>query len=53
MGKNGELYSVTLDRAYKDAEEKWHTSDSFGVNDLSAVNTVLDQTEAWLRGRAK
>ena len=52
-GKNGALYSVTLGRAYKYAEKKWHTSDSFEVNDISAVNTVLEQTEAWLRGRAK
>lgn len=51
--KSGALYSVTLGRSYKDAEEKWQTSDSFGVNDLSAVNTVLEHAEAWLRGHAK
>jgi len=52
-GKKGEFYSVTLGRSYKDAEEKWHTSDSFGVNDLSAVNTVLEHAEAWLRDHSK
>jgi len=40
--KNGVFYNVTISRIYKDGEENWKRSDSFGRDDLLTVAKVAD-----------
>ena len=40
--KGEAYYSVTLQRRYKDAEDKWKNSDSFNENELLLAAKVLD-----------
>ena len=41
-GKTGIYYNVTLSRIYKDGEDNWKRSDSFGRDDLLTVAKVCD-----------
>lgn len=36
-------YNVTLERLYRDADEKWQSTDSFGRDDLLVLAKVVDQ----------
>jgi hypothetical protein len=40
--KSGIYYNVTVARVYKDAEDNWKRSDSFGRDDLLTVAKVAD-----------
>lgn len=40
--KNGIYYNVTLSRIYKDSEDNWKRSDSFGRDDLLTVAKACD-----------
>ena len=40
--KNGVYYNVTISRVYKDGEDNWKRSESFGRDDLLTVAKVAD-----------
>jgi hypothetical protein len=44
----GVRYNVTVARLYKDNEEQWRTSDSFGRDDLLLLAKVLDLAHTWI-----
>ena len=41
-GEHGVRYSVTVCRVYKDQQQKWQTTDSFGRDDLLVLAKVVD-----------
>jgi hypothetical protein len=41
-GKNGVWFTVTVDRSYRDDEDEFRSSNSFGRDDLLAVAKVVD-----------
>jgi hypothetical protein len=42
------MYSVTFSRSYRDGNEKWKDSASFGVDDLLLVAKVADEVHSWI-----
>lgn len=50
-GKNGQamnVYSVTLDRRYKDGDGNWQSSSSLRLNDVPKAALVLGQAYAYI-----
>ena len=46
--KNGSMHNVTLSRLYKDDNDKWADSTSFGRDDLPLLAKVADQAHSWI-----
>ncbi len=44
----GTRYNVTVSRLYKDQEQQWCTSESFGRDDLLLLAKVLDLAHSWI-----
>ncbi len=44
----GTRHNVTVSRLYKDDEQQWRTSDSFGRDDLLLLAKVLDHAHTWI-----
>jgi hypothetical protein len=44
----GIRYNVTLSRIYKDGDQNWQSTDSFGRDDLLLVAKVADQAHSWI-----
>lgn len=44
----GTRHNVTLSRLYKDAEDKWKDSTSFGRDDLPLAVKVMGQAHDWI-----
>ncbi len=44
----GLRYNVTVSRLYKDNDQQWKTSESFGRDDLLLVGKVLDLAHSWI-----
>ena len=44
----GPWYSVVLTRSYQDAQGDWHTSSSFGRDDLLLLAKLCDQAHSWI-----
>ena len=40
--EKGTRHNVTFERSYRDAEDKWHTTDSYGLSDLLAHRAAVD-----------
>jgi hypothetical protein len=50
-GENGTTrYNVTVSRSYRDQEGNWHTSESFGRDDLLLLAKVADLAHTWIWG---
>ena len=45
--ENGPRYNVQIARLYKDKQDKWKDSTSFGRNDLPLVAKVADLAMVW------
>jgi hypothetical protein len=45
---NGDWYSVTLTRSYKDGEGQWKTATSLGRDDLLLAGEVLRMAYHWI-----
>ena len=50
---NGTRHNVVLSRLYKDDEDQWRDSTSFGRDDLPLVAKVADQVHTWIFEHAK
>lgn len=46
--KNGSMHNVTLSRLYKDDNDSWADSTSFGRDDLPLLAKVADQAHSWI-----
>ena len=46
--ENGPRYNVQISRLYKDKNDKWQDSTSFGREDLPLVAKVADQAMVWI-----
>ena len=46
--KSGTMHNVTLSRLYKDDDDKWADSTSFGRDDLPLLAKVADQAHSWI-----
>jgi hypothetical protein len=46
-------YNVTFSRTYKDEQEQFHDSDSFGRDDLLLVAKLADQAHSFIFDRMK
>jgi hypothetical protein len=44
----GTRYNVTVSRLYKDDEQNWRTSESFGRDDLLLLAKVVDGAHTWI-----
>ncbi|MGD1277480.1 MAG: hypothetical protein ABR964_09670 [Tepidisphaeraceae bacterium] len=42
------MYSVTFSRSYKDGQNNWKDSTSFGVDDLLLVAKAADEAHTWI-----
>ena len=47
------FYNVTLGRLYKDENDQWRTSDSFGKDDLPTVAKVAVQAHGWVASQVR
>jgi len=43
---NGTFYSVTFERRYKDAEDKWQSTHSYNADDLLTLGKLADQAHS-------
>lgn len=43
-----EMYGVTFNRSYRDADNQWKDSASFGVEDLLVLAKVADEAHTWI-----
>jgi hypothetical protein len=50
-GENGQFYSTTFTRPFRDASGVWHNAASFGVNELELVLSLASQAKDWIGGR--
>ena len=46
--RNGVMFSTSLVRIYKDAEDQWQETHSLGRDDLLAASKVLDQAHSYI-----
>ncbi len=46
------FYNVNLARSYRDEQNNWHDTDSFGRDDLLTVAKVADQAHSFICERA-
>ena len=44
----GPWYSVVLTRSYQDPQGDWHSSSSFGRDDLLLLAKLCDQAHSWI-----
>ena len=44
----GTRYNVTVSRLYKDDEDQWKETQSFGRDDLLLLAKVVDQAHSWI-----
>lgn len=44
----GVRHNVVVARLYKDADDKWQQTDSFGRDDLPLVAKVVDKAHDWI-----
>lgn len=44
----GLRYNVTVSRLYKDDDDQWKTSESFGRDDLLLLAKVVDLAHTWI-----
>lgn len=50
-GQHGPFYNVTIDRRFRDANEQWQSSSSFGRDDLLIVAKLADAAHTYICDR--
>ena len=48
----GTRHNVTVARLYKDDDDNWKQTESFGRDDLLLLGKVLDQAHSWILSEA-
>jgi len=48
ISEKGTWYSVTPSRSYKQGDETWKETDSFGYDDLLTLAKLLDEAHTWI-----
>ena len=43
-----EMYSVTFSRSYRDGNNQWRDSASFGIDDLLVLAKTADEAHSWI-----
>ena len=43
-----EMYGVTFSRSYRDGDNQWKDSTSFGIDDLLVLAKVADEAHTWI-----
>jgi hypothetical protein len=51
--ETGTRHNVTLARLYKDADDQWRDSHSFGRDDLPLAAKVADLAHTWIYGEGR
>ncbi len=52
LGNNSRpMYSVTFSRSYKDGDNNWKDSTSFGTDDLLLLAKAADEAHTWITRR--
>jgi hypothetical protein len=46
--ENGTYLNVTFSRSYRDQEGNWHTTESYGRDDLLLLAKVADLAHSWI-----
>ena len=46
--QNGPLHNVTFTRLYKDEDDQWKDSTSFGRDDLPLLAKIADMAHTWI-----
>jgi hypothetical protein len=49
----GPRYNATVSRLYKDKDEQWKSTESFGRDDLLVLAKVADQAHSWIYAQAQ
>lgn len=49
----GTRFNATFSRLYKDGEDNWRSSDSFGREDLLLLSKVADLVHTWICGQVQ
>lgn len=44
----GAFYNVTCNRSYRDVDDNWHDTQSFGYEDLLPLAKAIDQCHSWI-----
>ena len=52
-GEKGHFFSVTFSRPYKDAQGKWKTASSYGLNDLDALSSLAELAKDWVHRHSR
>ncbi len=52
-GEHGVRYSVSVCRVYKDQNQKWQSTESFGKDDLLVLAKVVDLAHTWISDQTK
>jgi hypothetical protein len=52
-GEHGVRYSVSVARVYKDKQDRWQTTESFGRDDLLVLAKVCDLAHTWISEATK
>lgn len=47
-GEKTEYYTVTLERSYKDKDDKWQKTNSLRINDLPKADLILSKAYEYL-----
>ena len=47
-GEKAEFYTVTLERSYKDKDDKWQKTNSLRINDLPKADLILSKAYEYL-----
>lgn len=45
---NGTMFNVTFSRLFKDDNDKWANSSSFGRDDLPLLAKIADRAHSWI-----
>ncbi len=51
--EKGVFYNTTPARIYRDAKDKWQTSDSYSRDQLLVLAELAKEANAWIFGQAK
>lgn len=51
QGQNGAFHNATVERSYRDKDEKLQSTGSFGLNDIAMLQLALTEAAQWINER--